>query len=108
MDNDCLVNIFKLLGSPLRRHIIKELRKRPLVVSELQKILNISQPALSHQLRELENAGIVEMREEPRKAASKKHYYSLRTDKLGALVLEAAQEIAPEAITQARQRKRTA
>lgn len=102
MDNDCLVNIFKLLGSPFRQRIIKELRKRPLFVSELEKILNKSQPAVSHQLAELEAAGIIQRGEEPQR----RHYYSLCPDTLAALVLEASRDVAPEAIKEARKRQR--
>ena len=47
------------LGSPLRRHILAELRKGPLSVGALAHRFPVSRPAISRHLKVLESAGLV-------------------------------------------------
>lgn len=52
------------LGNPVRRALLHELRGTPLSVNELAGRFSISRPAVSRHLRTLEEAGLVEMREQ--------------------------------------------
>jgi DNA-binding transcriptional ArsR family regulator len=61
------------LGNPVRRAILQELRAGPLPVGEIAKGLPVSRPAVSRHLRILEEAGLVQAREE-----GAKNLYSIR------------------------------
>jgi len=52
------------LGNPLRRDILQSLRAAPLSVGDIASRLPISRPAVSRHLRVLEEAGLVQAREE--------------------------------------------
>jgi DNA-binding transcriptional ArsR family regulator len=52
------------LGNPVRRAILNELRAGPLSVGEIAAGLPVSRPAVSRHLRVLEEAGLVQTREE--------------------------------------------
>jgi DNA-binding transcriptional ArsR family regulator len=52
------------LGNPVRRAILRELRARPLSVGQIAARLPVSRPAVSRHLRALEEAGLVQAREE--------------------------------------------
>jgi DNA-binding transcriptional ArsR family regulator len=52
------------LGSPVRRLILQKLRDRPLSVGDLAELLPVSRPAVSRHLRILDEAGLVESRNE--------------------------------------------
>ena len=52
------------LGSPLRRKILLALRSGPLSVGTLAARFPVTRPAISRHLRMLEQAGLVEQREE--------------------------------------------
>lgn len=52
------------LGSPVRRQILRRLRRSPLSVGDLAEKFPISRPAISRHLRVLEDAGLVESRGE--------------------------------------------
>jgi DNA-binding transcriptional ArsR family regulator len=52
------------LGSPVRRDILKKLRDKPLSVGDLAELLPVSRPAVSRHLRILDDAGLVEARQE--------------------------------------------
>lgn len=62
------------LGNPVRRDILKKLRKRPLSVQELSDRFPVSRPAVSRHLRILEAAGLVESQVE-----GARHLYAVRT-----------------------------
>ena len=47
------------LGSPIRRKILRELRRAPLPVGELAARFAISRPAISRHLRTLQDCGLV-------------------------------------------------
>lgn len=69
--------IFKILGDYNRIRIINALNIEELCVCELSLILDMSQSAISHQLRILRANKIVKFRRE-----NKKVYYSINNDKI--------------------------
>lgn len=54
------VRVFKALSDESRIRILKMLESRPLCVCEIQHILKGSQPNVSHHLKTLADAGLVE------------------------------------------------
>lgn len=72
---DRVVNLFKAFGDRTRYLIIHVLAKGPLTVNELADELGTSQPAMSHQLMILRQAGIVEGHRDGRYI-----YYQLKDD----------------------------
>ena len=67
-----LAETFKALGDPTRVKIIHALTLRELCVCDLAAVLNMSQSAISHQLRVLRNLRLVKFRRK-----GKIVYYSL-------------------------------
>jgi DNA-binding transcriptional ArsR family regulator len=67
------MHVLDALGNPLRRAILQELRAGPLAVGEIAAGLPVSRPAVSRHLRVLEDAGLVEAREE-----GTRNLYSIR------------------------------
>jgi ArsR family transcriptional regulator len=68
---------FKALGDPVRKAILKAICCEPLSVGEIVERVKLSQPAISHHLRILREAGII--------TAEKKGttiFYSLNKDAL--------------------------
>ena len=61
------------LGSPLRRAILRELRAAPLSVAEIAQRMPVSRQAISRHLSVLQEAGLVELREE-----GTRNIYSIR------------------------------
>ena len=59
-DPDPIVDALKAAGEPTRLRILALLRRGDLAVGELVQILEQSQPRLSHHLKTLTNAGLVE------------------------------------------------
>ncbi len=53
----------RALASPMRRAILQELRANPLAVGEIAERLPVSGPAILRHLRILEEAGLVEAKE---------------------------------------------
>ena len=51
--------LFTALGDPIRQNIIMRLSERPYGVNELVDFLDLSQPAVSHHLKILSQAGLV-------------------------------------------------
>jgi ArsR family transcriptional regulator len=56
--------LFKALSDETRLRILKMLEARPLCVCEIQYILKGSQPNVSHHLKTLSDAGLVESRKD--------------------------------------------
>ncbi len=67
-----LSETFKALGDPTRIRIIQALRHKELCVCDLSQVLQLSQSAVSHQLRVLRNLRLVKFRKE-----GKNVFYSL-------------------------------
>lgn len=57
-----LVNFFKALGEETRTKIILMLSRREMCVCEMMAQLNLSQPAVSHHIKILKQAGLVNRR----------------------------------------------
>jgi DNA-binding transcriptional ArsR family regulator len=66
------VDVFSALANPVRREILKRLRRGPRPVTELAKGFSIGRPAVSEHLQVLRKARLV--REEPR---GRERYYHL-------------------------------
>ena len=67
--------IFKALGDPTRREILRVLRERDLTPSELLERIPVTQPTLSHHLDILKRADLVE--------GTRKGHHSLYTLNMG-------------------------
>ncbi len=67
-----LSDTFKVLGDPTRLKIINALTKRELCVCDISELLDMTQSAISHQLRKLRDMKLVKYRKEGRTV-----YYSL-------------------------------
>lgn len=75
-----LAEVFKILGDPTRLRIISALSKGEACVHELAEALEISQSAVSHQLRLLRHQGLVRYRKVGRHV-----YYALDDEHIHAL-----------------------
>ena len=78
LDDDKIIDIaelFKIFGDSTRVKIINVLLNGELCVSEIQNKLNVSQSAVSHQLRILKDSKLVKYRKE-----GKEMYYFLADD----------------------------
>ncbi len=65
-------DVFKVLGDPTRMRLLYALSQRELCVCDLSAVLNMTQSAISHQLRVLRSARLVRHRK-----VGKVVYYSL-------------------------------
>ena len=83
-DPDTLVDALKAAGEPTRLRILALLRRGDLAVGELVRILDQSQPRLSHHLKTLTNGGLVE-----RLPEGSWVFYRARTKGLAGRVLNA-------------------
>lgn len=63
---DSLSQIFKALGDPTRLRIIYVLSKSSLCVCDIASLLDMSQSAISHQMRLLRNLRLVKFKREGR------------------------------------------
>lgn len=79
MPNEDLIreigDFFKVLGEPTRIKIINALFNSEMCVCDLTAVLNMNQPAISHQLKILRQAGLVRYRKD-----GKIVYYSLKDE----------------------------
>ncbi|MDM8517750.1 metalloregulator ArsR/SmtB family transcription factor [Desulfobacterales bacterium HSG16] len=76
-----LSEMFKILGDHTRIRILSALSISELCVCDLSDLLDMKQPAISHQLRILRNARLVKYRKEGKNA-----YYSLDDHHINELV----------------------
>jgi len=72
-----IANIFKILGDYNRIRILCALNYQEFCVCELSLLLDMSQSAISHQLRILRNNNIVKFRKK-----DKRIFYSLQSDEI--------------------------
>ncbi|SDM16941.1 ArsR/SmtB family transcription factor [Halarsenatibacter silvermanii] len=70
-----LASTFKVLGDPTRLRIINALAREELCVCDISELLDMSQSAISHQLKKLRDLDLVKYRKEGRVV-----YYSLSDD----------------------------
>lgn len=83
-----LADFFKVFGEHTRIRIVSALYNSELCVCDLVEILDMNQPAISHQLRVLRSAKIVKYRKE-----GKNIYYSLDDDHVYKLMRDALEHI---------------
>ncbi len=83
-----LADVFKAMGDPTRLRIILALRVGELCVCDLAAVLNMSQSAISHQLRILRGLHLVRNRRE-----GKEVYYSLDDDHVISMLAQAADHV---------------
>ena len=89
METDVTVKVLKALADENRLKIMRQLGQRSVCVCEMESLLSLSQPAVSHHLRILREAGLVtNMRQ------GKWIYYSLDRNRFVAL-LESLHVLAP-------------
>jgi len=67
------MHVLDALGNPVRRAILQELRAGPRAVGDIAAGLPVSRPAVSRHLRVLEDAGLVQAREQ-----GARNLYSIR------------------------------
>jgi len=72
---DRLVLTFKIFGDPSRLKIVNALIEDELCVHEIAELMEMSQPAVSHQLRQLKQAHVVNSRRD-----GKHIFYSLKDE----------------------------
>ncbi|MDI6804030.1 MAG: metalloregulator ArsR/SmtB family transcription factor [Bacteroidota bacterium] len=78
--------IFKILSDPTRLKIVMALAKEELCVCDIAALLNLTESAISHQLRLLKNSRIVKHRREGKMA-----YYSIDDKHIEDLIKTALQ-----------------
>lgn len=83
-----LAQFFKVFGEQSRIRILSALYIRELCVCDLVEVLDMNQPAVSHQLRVLRAAKIVKARKE-----GKHVYYSLEDNHVRELLLDGLEHI---------------
>lgn len=76
-----LAEFFKIFGDPARLRILKALQPGNISVSELAVTVDMSQSAVSHQLRILKQARVVRVRRE-----GKNSFYSLDDEHIDTIL----------------------
>lgn len=76
-----LADFFKIMGDSTRLQILMSLLSNELCVSDLSYLLNMSQSAISHQLKALRNAKLIKGRRD-----GKMIYYSLDDDHIKCIL----------------------
>ncbi|MCL2116568.1 MAG: metalloregulator ArsR/SmtB family transcription factor [Methanobrevibacter sp.] len=79
-----IANLFKILGDYNRIRILCALNYQEFCVCELSLLLDMSQSAISHQLRLLRNKGIVKFRKE-----NKQIFYSIQNEEILPMIKKA-------------------
>jgi len=83
-----LAELFKTFGDPTRIKILNILFVSELCVHDLVLLLEMQQPAVSHQLRILKQSGLVKYRKE-----GKHVYYSLADEHIKLIVDQALEHV---------------
>lgn len=83
-----LADFFKVMGDSTRLQILMALLARELCVSDLSYMLNMSQSAISHQLKALRNAKLIKSRRDGRMI-----YYSLDDDHIKCILDDSMEHI---------------
>lgn len=79
---DDIANLFKAFGDPTRVHILSLLAQRELCVTDISDAVDLSQSAISHQLRILKQMQLIKFRRE-----GKNILYSLADDHVRTILL---------------------
>ncbi|GAB6139079.1 ArsR/SmtB family transcription factor [Halanaerobaculum tunisiense] len=88
---DRLAATFKVLSDPTRIRIINALANKELCVCDISELLEMSQSAISHQLRRLRELNLVKYRKEGRIV-----YYSLDDDHILKLFNQGLEHVLEE------------
>ncbi len=75
--------ISKALADPQRREILQKLVSKRMNCSDVHSMFDVSQPTISHHLKELSNAGILE-----REKQGQFCFYEVKSEVLSAYVVE--------------------
>src|SRR2546428_13875479 len=86
--------ISKALADPQRREILQKLVARRMNCSDVHAMFNVSQPTVSHHLKELAIAGILD-----KKKQGKSSFYQVKPEVLSAYEKERQHRQGLEAIT---------
>ena len=76
-----LADLYKVFGDSTRVKILTALTQSEMCVSEISEFLEITQSAVSHQLRVLKTSGLVKI-----KRSGKNIYYSLADEHVGTII----------------------
>lgn len=81
-DSSHLVGVFKALGDPVRLEIMQRMvAVEELPCTDLDDALTITKSTISHHMRTLHQAGLVEIRKEGRN-----YFYTARVEEMDALI----------------------
>lgn len=83
-----LADLFKIFGDPTRMRILSALFDGELCVQEIADTLEMSQSAISHQLRILKQAALVKFRRD-----GKTIYYSLADDHIATIMAQGLEHV---------------
>lgn len=83
-----LAELFKVFGDPTRVRILYALSAQELCVCDIAKILQMTQSAISHQLRILKQMQLVKFRR-----AGKTVYYSLADDHVSTILQQGLEHV---------------
>lgn len=86
--------ISKALADPQRREILQKLVARRMNCSDVHSMFNVSQPTVSHHLKELATAGILDKQKQGQFC-----FYQVKAEVLSAYVTELQRRLGLEAIT---------
>lgn len=85
---DSMVELFKVLSDPTRIRILYAISKHEICVNDIAKILNMTQSAVSHQLKNLKQAKLISSRRE-----GQTMYYRLSDDHVHLIFNQALDHI---------------
>lgn len=85
---DSLAELFKVFGDPTRIRILFVLFETEVCVCDLARALNMTQSAVSHQLRILKQSRLVKNRRE-----GKSMFYSLADDHVRTMIAQGREHI---------------
>ncbi len=78
-----LADLFKVFGDPTRIRILYKLSEQELCVCDIAEVLDMTQSAISHQLRILKQMSLVKFRRD-----GKTVYYSLADDHVATILAQ--------------------
>lgn len=84
----CTAELFKVLGDPTRIRILHAITETELCVQEIADQLEMSQSAISHQLRILKQTALVKFRRD-----GKTIYYSLADDHVVTIMQQGIEHV---------------
>lgn len=86
-----LSEFYKIFGDQTRLRILDALLNKPLCVNELSEILDVSQSAISHQLKNLRSSNLVKTEK-----IGKNVYYSIRDEHIEVILKYGLEHISEE------------